>query len=184
MSAGVLYGWLIHPLVEEKSEIEDSLEYERELLEAVCKQQKNSENIDVKEQSQQLQSQLPVTPYHEQLFSMINKAEEATNSTVNRYDISNRESVSIEDIKGLKGVLYDLEVTSPSYKSMIGFIEHLQNQERILSVNYLSFTTEGGEGITYQLSLSAFFKDDLDGLQAYQPTMNIPDPDNQKNPLS
>ncbi|QHS24273.1 hypothetical protein GWK91_15835 [Virgibacillus sp. MSP4-1] len=187
---GVVWAYLfqIRPLQGEQREVQESLEHETRLMETLESRLEEVENMDLTADSVKLQRQLPLKPFYEQVFSIIYNAQSETGSVVSNYDISSNSTaeLSVEGAgENLQGITFHLEVQSPSYDDMIGFIDFLENSERILSVDQFTFSSPGeqDEAIQYQLVVNTFYREGLDGLLGTQPSIDIPESAAKQNPL-
>jgi type IV pilus assembly protein PilO len=93
---------------------------------------------------------------------------------------------------GLKKVTVQLTVHSPTYYQLERFLQTLENLERIVSVEKLSFAgnpelisvdTEVNP-LTYSLTVSAFYYPKLADLQKLLPQLDVPPPSEKDNPLT
>jgi type IV pilus assembly protein PilO len=185
--AGV-YFLMINPLYDRQDQVENSLRTEQQLLTAVKKQLKEIQSEDRSEEELSLQTRVPLHPFIEQLFYEMNEAQANSDSVIVSYNISDRQTATVplegEASQGLMEVNFDLEVQSPSYEQLTSFIDNLEKSERIISIDSVAFSEpqDANADIVYQLSLSAFFKEGLDGITNH-PSIDIPDPANKENPL-
>jgi type IV pilus assembly protein PilO len=185
--AGV-YFLMVNPLYDRQEQVENSLRTEQQLLASLENQLEEIQSEDRSEEELALQTRVPLSPFIEQLFSEMNQAQANSDSVIVSYNISDGQTatVSLEGgaAEGLMEVHFDIEVQSPSYDQLTSFIDNLEQSERIISIDSVAFSEPqaANTDIVYQLSLSAFFKEGLDGITDH-PSIDIPDPANKENPL-
>lgn len=180
-TAGV-YFFHINPLLDEQAKLEKSYQNEMKVLDALQAQQAEDEGIDYEVQATELQRQLPLQPFIEQVFTIFNDAERSSNSKILNYGISQLEDVSIVNMEGIKGISFDLSVEAPTYNGLITFIGHLEDSDRMMSINRVAFS--GGEGaLQFELNVSAYYTEGFENLKEYEPSITIPGPSNKTNPI-
>ena len=134
----------------------------------------------------------PVTPpAQEQTESGEKAQEQPTDST--KTDPNAEATPEVKPIPtGIKKLTVTLSVTSPSYIEFMKFIDTLENLNRLVVVESVSFT--GGseltkledkqEDLAYSVTFSAFYMPTLDDLQDQLPELKPPAPSNKTNPFS
>ncbi|MEH7249908.1 hypothetical protein V7114_24385 [Neobacillus niacini] len=93
---------------------------------------------------------------------------------------------------GLKKLTVSLNVESPTYEDFERFVETLENLDRIVVVESISYygseeiTTldQGLEKLSFLITVSAYYLPTLEDLVAELPKIDAPAPANKKNPLS
>jgi type IV pilus assembly protein PilO len=180
----------IRPLVKEREQLEEDIALEQKFVDAYTNQQKEIEETDISTDSLALQRQLPLNPFYEQIFAIIDAAQKETNSVVETYNFAEtvEENVQTEEgtsVEGLNEISLNLSVTAPSYQDMKNFIDYIEKSERIISIDQISFSNPGDEegNIPFQLSITAYYVEGYDELRESQPTIDIPEPSNKENPL-
>lgn len=96
--------------------------------------------------------------------------------------------------QGIKRVTVNLSVTSPNYVQMEQFLSRLEKQDRIVSIDSLSFTgkpevleaqgSDAKKEVTYNVQVSTFYAPELLELIKELPYVEYPEPGNRTNPLS
>ncbi|MBB6455061.1 type IV pilus assembly protein PilO [Salirhabdus euzebyi] len=189
LGIGGAYFFSVKPLMENQEQAESSLSNEQLLYEKISEQYKEQQQVDRSRDSLVLQKQLPLDPFYEQLFWEVNEAQAISNSVVTSYNISEPIQFTLSTMDGAEGeelmqVTFSLQVTSPAYPNMIDFVDRLENSERIVSIEQVSFTQpDSEESLQYDLTFSAFYKEGLNTLRGSNPTIAIPAPANKDNPL-
>ncbi|EZP76332.1 Pilus assembly protein PilO [Parageobacillus genomosp. 1] len=116
-----------------------------------------------------------------------NAAEEETNAAPAK---ERSPATALPD--GLKKVTVQLTVQSPTYYQLERFLQTLEDLDRIVSVEKLSFAgnpeltsvdTEVNP-LTYSLTVSAFYYPKLAELQKLLPQLDVPPPSGKDNPLT
>ncbi|WP_102028883.1 hypothetical protein [Salirhabdus sp. Marseille-P4669] len=180
-----VYFLQIKPLYDELAKVERSISTEKKQLAAIQKRHDTELGMDISGEAIALQNQLPLHPYYEQLFYLLNDAQSVSGSTISNYNIAEAEPVSFEEVnvEGLRGITFVLDVVSPSYNSMMDFIDFLEKGDRILSVEQVSFSESETDDVQFTLTFLTYYQEGLDGLREHQPSINIPNPANKTNPL-
>ena len=99
--------------------------------------------------------------------------------------------------QGMKRVTVNLSVVSPNYVQMEQFLTRLEKQERITTIQSLSFTgnpevlnvddadqLNSNNEVKYQVQVSTFYAPELQELIKDLPYVKYPEPGNRTNPLS
>ncbi|MRG87498.1 hypothetical protein [Salinibacillus xinjiangensis] len=187
---GVVFAYfiMVRPLQQELERVEGSLSTEKLVLKKLQERINENEDMDITAESIALQRQLPLIPNHEQIFVELNEAEDISDSVITNYTISDPIAAAFpdqeEDVEGLQSFTYDISVEAQTYEDMLTFIEYLEGNERILSIDFVSFSEPDEENIlTYEMTLTAFYTENFDGLRDIQPSIDIPKPANKTNPL-
>lgn len=150
------------------------------------------------------EADVPVPAQQEQSASQENQ--ETTNQAEQTSDQTNQDTTDQadsgnpagEEVKplplpaGVKKLTVTLSVTSPSFYELIKFIETVENLNRLVVIESVSFS--GGseltsleaeaEPLTYALTFSAFYMPTLEDLQDHLPELVTPSPSNKTNPFS
>ncbi|MFB1080529.1 hypothetical protein [Jeotgalibacillus sp. JSM ZJ347] len=100
--------------------------------------------------------------------------------------------LDIQAPAGLYKVLMNLSVSSDSYFEMQQFLDVLEQSNRIMEVEQISFSDDGeqvsindlSEPFVYTLSVAAFYYPELEELVSELPLINAPPPAEKNNPLS
>ncbi|KIL53334.1 hypothetical protein KP77_03100 [Jeotgalibacillus alimentarius] len=98
----------------------------------------------------------------------------------------------IQAPSGLYKVLMNLSVTSDSYFEMQQFLDVLEESNRIMEVEQISFSDDSeqisvndlSEPLIYTLSVAAFYYPELEELISELPLISAPPPADKNNPLS
>ncbi|MCP8617940.1 hypothetical protein [Salirhabdus salicampi] len=183
-----IYFFNVKPLLAEQDKVQESLAQKQKLLKAVEKRYDEEMNQYADKSTVHLQEQLPLNPNVEQIIFALNEIEEATDSNIFSYSLSEPQPFASEgeeeDFRDIMSLHLQLTVESPTYENMMSFVELLEQNERIFSVDNLSFNDPGPEGnYLLTLSLSTFYYEGIEGLQDEAPTFNIPEPSQKENPF-
>ncbi|MEQ6375675.1 type 4a pilus biogenesis protein PilO [Bacillaceae bacterium S4-13-56] len=182
-----IYFFSVQPLVKEKEKVESSLQSQKQLLTVLQDRLEKQQNQDNRADSLSLQNQLPLEPFYEQLILEIDQAQSKSNSKVQSYSISDPQQFNLptqKEAMTMMQVTFNMQVVSPTYEDMIEFINQLENSDRIISVNNISFMGYQTEvDLPFQLTFSAYYIEGLDTLQGTKPQMKSPDSSNKQNPL-
>jgi type IV pilus assembly protein PilO len=183
-------------ILEQKSQLQDSIEEDTELL----------------------QKRLPVQPLIDHFILELEKAELLSNSLVSQMSFSGtsgggeqtmeeiieERSQPIGENNGTESsqpvelqplstpvskIPVSLSVQSPTYYDLEKFLDTLENLDRIVTVESVSFSgqPEGGsaaENFNYQVSLSLYYLPALADLQSELPKLETGEPANKSNPLN
>ena len=213
--AGV-YMLIVQPKKTELVRKETEYKTEEQLL-AALQSQSSEANSNTFESTVELQQQVPVKPLLEQLVLNIEKAEVVSGSFVSSMnfgtsgvtvtDEAENETNEVEiDLNeedkpekspivlpvGVNKVSINLTVQSPSYFDLERFIEEIEQSERIIVVDNITFSgkeeitslEQADQPLTFSLSVSAFYMPSLNDLIDQLPRMEVPKPSNKKNPFS
>uniref|UniRef100_C5D5I1 Pilus assembly protein PilO n=1 Tax=Geobacillus sp. (strain WCH70) TaxID=471223 RepID=C5D5I1_GEOSW len=202
-----LYFYMLYPRYQQIEELSNTIASEKKILAAtraeIAKQKSN-----LPESVVELQKKIPVKPLTEQLLLDLEKAEVVSDSTISSMTFNEEENATGEQQKtdasskpeqssselpdGLKKVTVQLTVQSPSYYQLERFLQTLENLNRIVSIESLSFTgnpeltsvdTEVNP-LTYSVTVSAFYYPKLAKLQNMLPQIDVPPPSKKRNPLT
>lgn len=94
---------------------------------------------------------------------------------------------------GMKRIIFNLSVTARSYEDMLAFVDRIEKLKRISRVDSLTFSggkseSEGsastaGNSMKFEVSVSTFFLDGMEGLDGELPWQEYPKPAGKRNPL-
>jgi type IV pilus assembly protein PilO len=202
-----LYFYLLYPRYQQIEQLTDTVISEKKLL-ASIKADAAKQRDGLPESIVALQKKIPVKPLTEQLLLDLEKAEVVSDSTITSMNFSEGENAAAENNAssngastpssssalpdGLKKVTVQLTVQSPSYYQLERFLQTLENLDRIVSIESLSFagnpelTSVGTKvnPLTYSLTVSAFYYPKLADLQKLLPQLDVPPPSEKDNPLT
>jgi type IV pilus assembly protein PilO len=202
-----LYFYMLYPRYQQIEQLTDTVTSEKKILAAI-KADAAKQRDELPESIVALQKKIPVKPMTEQLLLDLEKAEVVSGSTISNMSFSEGEKVAAETNAssngasssssssplpdGLKKVTVQLTVQSPSYYQMERFLQTLENLDRIVSIESLSFA--GNPELTsvdtkvnplaYSLTVSAFYYPKLADLQKLLPQLDVPPPSEKDNPLT
>ncbi|MBP3038106.1 hypothetical protein J9303_01105 [Bacillaceae bacterium Marseille-Q3522] len=167
------------PEIQQLKNAEIQKKAEEQLLDAAEK--KRTVSASAAPFAEALKIKLPDKPFKEQLLLSIEDAKNATATIVRRIDVLNeataetppasagqqaQDSNGLTLPEGMQQVVLQLEVTSPSYDQYEKFMQILEENERIIRVQEIEFTSPAviaGEqqdhSISYRLQISAFYID-------------------------
>jgi type IV pilus assembly protein PilO len=212
-----LYFYLLYPRYQEIEQLTNTVKNEKKILAAI-KADAAKQQEGLPESVVALQKKIPVRPLTEQLLLDLEKAEVVSNSLISSISFSEGENTAAggEDTNattgktetnaapakkqspaaalpdGLKKVTVQLTVQSPTYYQLERFLQTLEDLDRIVSVEKLSFAgnpeltsvdTEVNP-LTYSLTVSAFYYPKLAELQKLLPQLDVPPPSEKDNPLT
>ncbi|BDG46301.1 MULTISPECIES: type 4a pilus biogenesis protein PilO [Parageobacillus] len=197
-----LYFYMLYPRYQQIAELSSTVASEKKMLAAV-KAEIAKQKSSLPESIVELQKQIPVKPLTEQLLLDFKKAEVVSGSTISNMTFQEDENVTANPQEkteqspsappdGLKKVTAQLTVQSPSYYQLERFLQTLENLNRIVSIESLSFTgnpeltsvdTEVNP-LTYSVTVSAFYYPKLAKLQNMLPQIDVPPPSKKRNPLT
>lgn len=202
-----LYFLYIQPMKTSLSNKQKELETEKQLLSAIENQLDGSASMAY-DSTLSLQNRIPVKPLADQLMLDIEKAEVVSNSFVKNMEFADEDLKASENSQeeagsikgetesknaalphGIKKLIVTLTVQSPAYIDMETFIDTLEQQKRIISVENIAFSgmeemVSDNKNITYQIRLAAFYMPDLTNLAEDLPQAEIPEPSHKKDPFS
>lgn len=202
-----LYFYMLYPRYQQIEELNNTVASEKKIL-AATRAEIAKQKSSLPESVVELQKKIPVKPLTEQLLLDFKKAEVVSDSTISNMTFSEDENVtakpqekdasskpeqsSSELPDGLKKVTVQLTVQSPSFYQLERFLQTLENLNRIVSIESLSFTgnpeltsvdTEVNP-LTYSVTVSAFYYPKLAKLQNMLPQIDVPPPSKKRNPLT
>ncbi|PDM41493.1 pilus assembly protein PilO [Parageobacillus yumthangensis] len=197
-----LYFYLLYPRYQQIEELNNTVASEKKIL-AATRAEIAKQKSGLPESVVELQKKIPVKPLTEQLLLDLEKAEVVSDSTISSMAFNEEENETAEPQEktkqsssappdGLKKVTVQLTVQSPSYYQLERFLQTLENLNRIVSVESLSFTgnpeltsvaTEVNP-LTYSVTVSAFYYPKLAKLQNMLPQIDVPPPSKKRNPLT
>ncbi|BDG31195.1 type 4a pilus biogenesis protein PilO [Parageobacillus thermoglucosidasius] len=197
-----LYFYLLYPRYQEIEELNNRVANEKKIL-AATRAEIAKQKSGLPESVVELQKKIPVKPLTEQLLLDLEKAEVVSDSAISSMAFNEEENATAEPQEktkqsssappdGLKKVTVQLTVQSPSYYQLERFLQTLENLNRIVSVESLSFTgnpeltsvaTEVNP-LTYSVTVSAFYYPKLEKLQNMLPQIDVPPPSKKRNPLT
>lgn len=206
-----LYFYLLYPRYQEIEELNNRVANEKKIL-AATRAEIAKQKSGLPESVVELQKKIPVKPLTEQLLLDLEKAEVVSDSAISSMTFNEEEDATTEPEEenataepqektkqsssappdGLKKVTVQLTVQSPSYYQLERFLQTLENLNRIVSVESLSFTgnpeltsvaTEVNP-LTYSVTVSAFYYPKLTELQNKLPQIDVPPPSKKRNPLT
>jgi type IV pilus assembly protein PilO len=203
----------IRPLEAKKGQAEETLKIEKNLFDAT--KEKAADDSPTVQTSYELQQKVPVEPLFDQLFSLLEEARMVANTIIEQYEMveqgselnnDNEEQFSINfnsDQKNidegqkdqttktnrakLEKVTMRVTVHADTYDEMTTFIQTLEQNERIITIDQLSLldleNKEDKGYFSFQLTFSAYYADGLQALKNEAPQMDIPEPSEKNNPL-
>jgi type IV pilus assembly protein PilO len=208
-----LYFYLLYPRYQEIEQLTNTVINEKKILAAI-KAEAAKQQEGLPESAVVLQKKIPTKPLAEQLLLDLEKAEVVSNSLISSISFSEGENAAAGGEEtgktetnaapakkqsptaalpdGLKKVTVQLTVQSPTYYQLERFLQTLEDLERIVSVEKLSFAgnpeltsvdTEVNP-LTYSLTVSAFYYPKLAELQKLLPQLDVPPPSEKDNPLT
>ncbi|PUF89962.1 MULTISPECIES: pilus assembly protein PilO [unclassified Geobacillus] len=202
-----LYFYMLYPRYQQIEELNNTVASEKKIL-AATRAEIAKQKSSLPESVVELQKKIPVKPLTEQLLLDLEKAEVVSDSTISSMTFNEEENATGEQQKtdasskteqsssrlpdGLKKVTVQLTVQSPSYYQLERFLQTLENLNRIVSIESLSFTgnpeltsvdTEVNP-LTYSVTVSAFYYPKLAKLQNMLPQIDVPPPSKKRNPLT
>jgi type IV pilus assembly protein PilO len=202
-----LYFYMLYPRYQQIEELTNTVASEKKIL-AATKAEIAKQKSSLPESVVELQKKIPVKPLTEQLLLDLEKAEVVSDSTISSMTFNEEENATGEPQEtdasskteqsssrlpdGLKKVTVQLTVQSPSYYQLERFLQTLENLNRIVSIESLSFTgnpeltsvdTEVNP-LTYSVTVSAFYYPKLAKLQNMLPQIDVPPPSKKRNPLT
>lgn len=198
----------IQPLQNKKAQAEETLKVEKQLFEKV-KQKVTNETFESQETSYKLQQQIPVEPLYDQLFAELEEARTVSNTIIEQYQIITDEEKSSDHIveqfqldlrentkeknvdkkEGATSVTLEkatisVMVYADNYEEMTTFIQNLEENERVITIDELKYMDEENENyFSFQLTFSAFYVKGLDDLKKESPKIDVPEPSKKENPL-
>lgn len=204
------YYFFIYPKKQEISQKEIQLETEERLL-AALRSKTVDKTTPTLESVAELQKKVPVKKQLEQFIIDLNKAEVMSNSLISNMNFSegtvtvqpdenNEEGEGeIQDEmeivappEGIKKLIVNLAVTSPSYQDLMTFLDTLEGLNRRVVIESVAFS--GGSELTsvdqerqefsYSIALSAFYMPELEDLADQLPELEAPAPSLKKNPFA
>jgi type IV pilus assembly protein PilO len=202
-----LYFYLLYPRYQQVEQLTDTVISEKKILAAI-KADAAKQRDGLPESIVALQKKIPVKPLTEQLLLDLEKAEVVSDSTIASMSFSEGENAAAENNAssngastpssssalpdGLKKVTVQLTVQSPSYYQLERFLQTLENLDRIVSIESLSFAGNPEltsvdtkvNPLTYSLTVSAFYYPKLADLQKLLPQLDVPPPSEKDNPLT
>jgi type IV pilus assembly protein PilO len=212
----LLYFNYLRPKISVLKTKEQQLASNQQLYNAVL-EQKNDLQETIEENTEFLQERLPVQPLIDQFILDLEKAELLSNSIILQIGFGgesqtgegtnspedsvtdglevNNDSVNTDPQTGetlstpVSTIPVSLTVESPTYFDLEQFLHTLENLERIVTVESISFSGQSEQQvpsapINYQVSLSLYYMPGLDDLQNELPKIETGDPANKKNPLN
>lgn len=217
LAAGV-YFLVITPKLATVTMKEQALKTEQELLATIQMQTKETSAV-TSESTVALQKQVPVQPLTEQLLLDLEQAEVVSGSFVTDMQFTDgevteqqtpleadvaeqldQESTTDEATKaavptlpaGIKKMSVSMTVESPTYQELEKFLHTLEQLQRIIVVDALTFsgneeiisTEQSDKILTYQVTLSTFYMPTLDDLISQLPQLEIPKRDEREDPFS
>jgi type IV pilus assembly protein PilO len=202
-----LYFYMLYPRYQQIEQLTDTVTSEKKILAAI-KADAAKQRDGLPESIVALQKKIPVKPLTEQLLLDLEKAEVVSDSTIASMSFSEGENAAAENNAssngasspssssalpdGLKKVTVQLTVQSPSYYQLERFLQTLENLDRIVSIESLSFAGNPEltsvdtkvNPLTYSLTVSAFYYPKLADLQKLLPQLDVPPPSEKDNPLT
>lgn len=196
---------------------------------AVIAQKNSQSKQNLRENTNQLQLELPVKPLQEQFILDLQKIETLSDSeiksmtfstddqrasqTAQENQVNSKVQPSINSAKsgsqqqdqasgnqrtisaqpaGLQKLTVQLRVESPSYEDFEKFVKNLESLKRLTVVETIQYTgnseiTVAGKGndpFVYSLTVSTFYMNNLDNLEADLPKIDTPAPAGKSNPLT
>jgi type IV pilus assembly protein PilO len=212
----LLYFNYLRPKISVLKTKEQQLASNQQLYNAVLEQKNDLQEI-IEENTEFLQERLPVQPLIDQFILDLEKAELLSNSIIlqigfggesqtgegtnspedsvtDEFEVNN-DSVNTDPQTGetlstpVSTIPVSLTVESPTYFDLEQFLHTLENLERIVTVESISFSGQSEQQVSsapinYQVSLSLYYMPGLDDLQNELPKIETGDPANKKNPLN
>lgn len=197
-----LYFYLLYPRYQQMEELNRTVASEKKML-AATKAEIAKQQSGLPESVVELQKRVPVKPLTEQLLLDFKKAEVVSDSIISSMNFQEGENVTANPQEkseqspsappdGLKKVTAQLTVQSPSYYQLERFLQTLENLDRIVSIESLSFTGNPEltsvdaevNPLTYSVTVSAFYYPKLAKLQNMLPQIDVPPPSKKRNPLT
>jgi type IV pilus assembly protein PilO len=202
-----LYFYMLYPRYQQIEELNNTVASEKKIL-AATKAEIAKQKSSLPESVVELQKKIPVKPLTEQLLLDLEKAEVVSDSMISSMTFQEDENVTAEPQEkeasskteqsssllpdGLKKVTVQLTVQSPSYYQLERFLQTLENLNRIVSIESLSFTGNPEltsvdtkvNPLTYSVTVSAFYYPKLAKLQNMLPQIDVPPPSKKRNPLT
>ncbi|MFC7321027.1 hypothetical protein [Halobacillus campisalis] len=193
-------GFLLHDVFikgtqEEVQNLRNTISNEQKILEELQKREnasKTSSNL------RELLVSLPVTEKTDQLLIALERAESISDSLINSVTTQSagtdpREATNEEESQnslpeGVQKLSYEVEVLTDGFSDFLIFLEELSNDDRILTVDAISFDDSVPEGYesdvkSYLVTVSAFFQPDLGELESEQPSQKYDEESNKINPF-
>lgn len=197
-----LYFYMLYPRYQQIEELNNRVANEKKIL-AATRAEIAKQKSGLPESVVELQKKIPVKPLTEQLLLDLEKAEVVSDSTISSMAFNEEENETAEPQEktkqsssappdGLKKVTVQLTVQSPSYYQLERFLQTLENLNRIVSIESLSFTGNSEltsvdtevNPLTYSVTVSAFYYPKLAKLQNMLPQIDVPPPSKKRNPLT
>lgn len=215
----LLYLNFIQPLLSEVQSKTKQLESNQQLYQSILSQ-KTVEEDTVVENSQYLQKRLPVQPLTNQFILDLEKAETISNSLILQMNFESgktEENTTAGDVSlteqpegatsqastpegespiplptGIEKLKVNLVIQSKSYFGLETFLETIENLDRIVTIESISFSgnpeitslEQANQTLTYQVSLSLYYMPGLGDLQNELPKVDSGEPGNKSNPLT
>jgi len=198
----------IQPLQNKKIQAEETLNIEKQLYEKV-KEKAQGQTTSSEETSYQLQKQVPVEPLYDQLFLELEEAKTVSNTIIEQYQIVSEENESTDTIEQfqldlrnndeteeeesennttsstLEKATISVLVHADSYEEMKTFIQNLEENERIITIDELTYIDEEEEDyFSFQLTFSAYYVKGLNDLKEEAPKIDILEPSEKENPFN
>lgn len=101
-------------------------------------------------------------------------------------------STTADTMQGIKKVTFTLSVSSPSYKNMLEFLDRIENQKRVASIDSLNFAGhqesakvvhDTKQGIQYSVQVSTFYIPEWKELAKDLPIVEYKEPHGKTNPM-
>lgn len=191
------YWKAVNPVKEEVDKLTEKIEADMKMLEAIGSQINEQIKLST-EESLQMQRQVPLESFVDQLIVNVRSVEQSSGNTIDSIGVSYSE-ISFDDWNKTIGtadaaaaeesktdslplykVSLGMAVQSPSYERMRQFIMDLEGLERIVNVDSLSFDSAAD---VYQLTVSVFYAPQLDGIEDRLPKAVFPGPAAKTNPI-
>lgn len=188
----------VSPVKEEVDKLTAKIEADMKMLEAIGSQINEQIKLS-KEESLQLQRQVPLESFVDQLIVNVKSVEQSSGNTINSIGVSYSE-ISLDDWNKINStadapaaeeskadsplfykVSLGMAVQSPSYERMRQFIMDLEGLERIVNVDTLSFDSAAD---AYQLTVSVYYAPPIDGIEERLPRAVFPGPGGKTNPIN
>lgn len=199
-----LYITSVTPMYQARSNAENQLETEYQMLELLQEQAMEQEEI-VDEQTTHLQRKLPVDPLIDQLLLDLQRVEALSNTfildmnflkdrpanLIVREDEDAEATVVVEETELLKEISANLSIVANSYEDLFQFLAEIDRLPRIVSIDSISFVgtneqmmiNDQIENLHFLVTISAFYYPELPELKEELPKVIHPEPGEKRNPL-
>jgi type IV pilus assembly protein PilO len=220
-----LYSYFLLPKQEEQKQVESQLKMEKKML-TILQQKYTGHQTDLGEGSKILQVQLPVQPLVDQFLLQMEKAEIMSDSTINSISVADgkqntlmnppaagngaNKAVPVSSSQGqigsnipnqLQKVTLQMSVSSPDFTNMKQFLQVIEDQSRIATIDNISFSDQPEQfnqksqsnqssqskqptkELKYQISVTTYYAPNLMDLINDIPWINHPEPSHKENPL-